>query len=136
MRETETTVTPGGPSSGRDICSPLAEHRQGNSQPYSTQGRCPRGGDPRTWPGGQDSPEENVEKGIPGGEDSLGPDTWPAQKVWYGRAHGASTERSMWRGRGGQGEKGPEGQPEESGLDPVGGGDLRGFPCLGHCAGV
>lgn len=33
MRETETTVTPGGPSSGRDICSPLAEHRQGNSQP-------------------------------------------------------------------------------------------------------
>lgn len=50
-------VVPGG--SGRDICPPPAGHRKAASQPCGTQGRCPRRGDPQTWPAELSSPLQN-----------------------------------------------------------------------------
>lgn len=41
------------------------------------------------------------------------------QKVGCGMVHRARAETWMQRGHRGQGGKGPEGRPEEHGLDPV-----------------
>lgn len=43
-----------------------------------------------------------------------------SQELRFGRVHRASAKIRTWRGHRRHGGKGPEGQPKELGLDPVG----------------